>query len=97
MQSEGKVKYQNANKNFDRERIQSVCQLVLIDPVDEIDIIQELNNIKNWYNLAVPLLKHQILSPKKGSVTLLYNIPTIDWTETIYCSFVLIYWSELFI
>ena len=28
--------------------------------VDEIDIIQELNNIKNWYNLVAPPLKHQI-------------------------------------
>ena len=30
----------------------------MIHPVDEIDIIQEISNIKNWYNLAVPLLKH---------------------------------------
>ena len=43
-----KVKYQNANENVDRETFRSVRQLVMIHPVDEIDIIQELNNIKNW-------------------------------------------------
>ena len=44
-----KVKYQNANENVDREPFWSVRrQLVMIHPVDEIDIIQELNNINNW-------------------------------------------------
>ena len=42
-----KVKYRNTNENIDRETFRSVCQLVMIHPVDEIDIIQELNNIKN--------------------------------------------------
>ena len=42
-----KVKYRNANENVDRETFRSVRQLVMIHPVDEIDIIQELNNIKN--------------------------------------------------
>ena len=42
-----KVKYQNANENVDRETFRSVRQLVMIHPVDEIDVIQELNNIKN--------------------------------------------------
>ena len=51
-----KVKYQNENESVDRETFQSVPQLVMIHPVDEIDIIQELNNIKNWYNLVAPLL-----------------------------------------
>ena len=41
------VKYRNANENDDRETFRSVCQLVMIHPVDEIDIIQEINNIKN--------------------------------------------------
>ena len=30
----------------------------MIHPVDEIDIIQEIDNIKNWYNLVALLLKH---------------------------------------
>ena len=42
----GKV-YQSANENVDRETFQSVHQLVMIHPVYEIDIIQELNKIKN--------------------------------------------------
>ena len=41
------VKYQNANENVDRETFRSVRQLFMIHPVDEIDIIQEINNIKN--------------------------------------------------
>ena len=41
------VKYRNANENVDRETFRSVRQLVMIHPVDEIDIIQEINNIKN--------------------------------------------------
>ena len=35
----------------------------------------------------------QIISLQK----LLYNIPTIHWTDKIYCSFALICWSKLFI
>ena len=42
-----KVKYRNANENVDRETFRSVLQLVMIHLVDEIDIIQELKNIKN--------------------------------------------------
>ena len=30
----------------------------MFHPVEEIDIIQEVNNIKSWYNLVAPLLKH---------------------------------------
>ena len=61
-----KVKYQNPNENVDRETFGSVRQLVMMHPVDEIDIIQELSSIKNRYNLVFPLLKHQILSQKRG-------------------------------
>ena len=53
-----KVKYRNANKNVDWETFGSVRQLVMIHPVNEIDIILEINNINNWYNLVAPLLKH---------------------------------------
>ena len=53
-----KVKYRNENKNVDWETFGSVRQLVMIHPVNEIDIILEINNIKNWYNLVAPLLKH---------------------------------------
>ena len=42
-----KVKYRNANENVDRETFRSVRQLVMIHPVDEVDIIQEISNIKN--------------------------------------------------
>ena len=42
-----KVKYRNANENVDRETYRSVCQLVMIHPVNETDIIQEINKIKN--------------------------------------------------
>ena len=45
--SKVKVKYRNANENVDRETFRSVRQLVMVHPVDEIDIIQEINNIKN--------------------------------------------------
>ena len=65
-----KVKYQNLNEKGDKETFGSVRQLVMMHPVDEIDIIQELSNIKNRYNLVVPLLKHQILSQKRGE----YNV-----------------------
>ena len=41
------VKYSNGNENVDRETFRSFHQLVLIHPVDETDIIQETNNIKN--------------------------------------------------
>ena len=41
------VKYRNANEIVDRETFRSVRQLFMIHPVDEIDIIQEINNIKN--------------------------------------------------
>ena len=41
------VKYRNANENVDRETFRSVRQLFMIHPVDEIDILQEINNIKN--------------------------------------------------
>ena len=40
-------KYPNGNENVDRETFRSFRQLVLIHPVDETDIIQETNNIKN--------------------------------------------------
>ena len=76
----GKV-YQNANENVDRETFQSVHQLVMIHPVYEIDIIQELKKIKNWYNLSI-----KFCHKKWGSVMLLYNIPTIQWMGKIYCS-----------
>ena len=33
----------------------------------------------------------------KDAVTLIYNVTTIHWMYKIYCSFVLIYWSQLFI
>ena len=45
--SKVKVKYRNANENVDRETFRSVRQLVMVHPVDEKDIIQEINNIKN--------------------------------------------------
>ena len=38
-----------------------------------------------------------IWGKSKWSVTLLYTVTTIHWTDKIYCSFVLIYWSQLFI
>ena len=41
-----KVKYQKASENVDRETFRSVRQLVMIHPVHEIDIIQEINNTK---------------------------------------------------
>ena len=41
-----KKKYRNTNENVERETFRSVSQLEMIHPVDEIDIIQELNNIK---------------------------------------------------
>ena len=53
-----KVKYRNANENVDRETFWSVRQLVMIHPVNETDIIQEINNIKNWYNSVTLLFKH---------------------------------------
>ena len=65
--------------------------------VDEIDIIQELNNIKNWYNLVAPSSSIKFNHEKGGSVKLQYNIPTIHWTNKIYCYFDLIYWGPLFI
>ena len=45
------------------------------------------------------LRSSSLISLENGSVfvTLLYNIPTIHWTGKIYCSFVLICWSHLFI
>ena len=42
-----KIKYQNSKENIGRETSLSVCQLVMIRPVAEIYIIQELNKIKN--------------------------------------------------
>ena len=42
-----KVKYRNANENVDRETFRSVRELVMFHPVDEMDIVQELNSITN--------------------------------------------------
>ena len=42
-----KVKYRSANENVDRETFPSVPQLVMIHPVNESDITQEIKNIKN--------------------------------------------------
>ena len=53
-----KVKFRNANKNVDGETFRSVCKIAMIHPVNEIDIIQEIKNIKNCHNLVAPLLKH---------------------------------------
>ena len=42
-----KVKYRNANENVDRETFRSVRELVMFHPVDEMDIVQEINSITN--------------------------------------------------
>ena len=39
------VKYRNASKSTDRETYQSTCQLLMIHPVNELDIIHSLKNI----------------------------------------------------
>ena len=40
-----KVKYRNCNENVDRFTTRPTRQLVMIHPVDELNIIQELNKI----------------------------------------------------
>lgn len=40
-----RVKYRNANESIDRETYQQVRQLIMIDPVGEMDIIHSLNSI----------------------------------------------------
>ena len=42
-----KAKYRNSNENVDREIFRSVRELVMFHPVDEIDIVQEINSIMN--------------------------------------------------
>ena len=40
-----RVKYPNANEGTDREKYRAACQLVIIHPVNKLDIIHNPNNI----------------------------------------------------
>ena len=46
-----KVKYRNYNENFDRFSWRSVRQLVIIHPVDELTIMEELGQLSSHYAL----------------------------------------------
>ena len=44
------VKYRNHNENMDRETRRSVRQLVLIHPIEELDIHKELADMARYSN-----------------------------------------------
>ena len=43
-----KVKYRNHHENFDRVTYRPVRQLVMIHPINELNIVQELGEIANF-------------------------------------------------
>ena len=51
------VKYRNYNRNVDREMFRSVCQVVMIPLVDELNLVQQLGEIASAVDLQ--------LSPRK--------------------------------
>ena len=57
-----KVKYRNENENGDRDSFRSVRQLVMIHPVNEIYIIEEINNL--WRRGVVVITTAQLHSTK---------------------------------
>ena len=42
------IKYRNHNENVDRFTWRSVRQLVIIHPIDELNVLEELNQMVNY-------------------------------------------------
>ena len=49
------VRYRNHNENIDRETSRAVRQLIMIHPIDELNIIQELGEIASFADLQLTL------------------------------------------
>ena len=50
-----KITYRNQNENVNRETYRAVRELVVIHPVDELSIVQELGEIANFADYKIRL------------------------------------------